>query len=68
VVRNRVRRRLNEAYRRVAGDLQGPADLVFIPAPATVDARFADLVADLRAICGRAGLKEGRPERGERSS
>lgn len=62
VVRNRLRRRLSEACREVMIQLEGHADLIVIPTPASVDARFPDLKADFYALCHRAGL-EGKESR-----
>ena len=56
VVRNRVRRRLKEAFQRIGMPRQVAVDLVFIPAAPILNACFSDLVAGLREICYRAGL------------
>lgn len=58
VVRNRLRRRLSEAYRQAVIHLKGHADLVAIPAPSSVEAPFSELREDFSVLCRRAGLEE----------
>ncbi len=57
VVRNRTRRRLREAARLLLADEPVSGfDLVLIGRDSTRRRRFVDLVADLRAAMGRAGV------------
>ena len=62
VERNRVRRRLREAYRQSPGF---PADLllVFVGRPAASDTPFADLLAEMQRASARveerAGMRAG---------
>lgn len=62
-VRNRVRRRLREACRRLPVPLRRPVDMVVIAHPAAADASFHELYAALCEALGRAGVistdKEG---------
>jgi ribonuclease P protein component len=61
VVRNRTRRRLREAARRVLREepLAG-ADLVLVGRKATARRPFADLVDDLRRALHKAGVSHAR--------
>jgi len=56
VARNRARRRLREAARATLPAGLAGWDLVLIGRPATVERRFADLRADLRAALARLGV------------
>lgn len=47
VQRNRVRRRLKEAFRMVMGRLGGNYSLVFVARPCIVDAEFRNIVNDM---------------------
>lgn len=58
VVRNRLRRRLSEAYRQAVIPLKGHADLIAIPAPSSMKAPFSELREDFSILCRRAGLEE----------
>ena len=49
VARNRVRRRLREAYRAARDAAPPGVDLVIVGRPGALRARFAALVAELRA-------------------
>ena len=56
VIRNRVRRRLREAYRSLGGPLEGGADLALIAHPAAAAADYWGLRAALGKALERAGL------------
>jgi len=58
VKRNRVRRRLREAYRQSPGF---PADLmlVFVGRPAAADTPFADLLAEMQRASARVEERAG---------
>lgn len=56
VVRNRVRRRLREAFRALGPDLPFGFRAVVVARPRGAEASYADLAAALRRACERAGL------------
>ena len=60
VQRNRVRRRLREAYRRSAAF---PPDLmlVFVGRPAAGSAAFGDLIAEMERVAARVGEQAAIP-------
>jgi ribonuclease P protein component len=61
VVRNRVRRRLKEAFRCLP--VSEGFDVVIVPRPEAAKARFTDLKADLTLLLRRARLlAEGAPK------
>ena len=63
VVRNRVKRRLREAVRRVAADcIPAGRDYVLIGRATTSRAPFADIVADLRAALNAVAAPSKRQE------
>ena len=53
-VRNRIKRRLREAFRRSAGGLP-PLDICVTARPGAQTAAFEELAAELRALAWRAG-------------
>lgn len=58
VRRNRVRRRLREAYRRLRAGLPAGVHVIFVGRPAALSAPFATLLADIEstvAAIARAG-------------
>jgi ribonuclease P protein component len=56
--RNRVRRRLREAYRRSRAAAPARADLVIVGRPAVLTLGFEDLVAELRdALAAMSGVR-----------
>jgi ribonuclease P protein component len=55
VLRNRARRRLKEAVRRIMGDHAAPGDYVVIARRATIGRAFPDLVGDLETALRRVG-------------
>lgn len=57
VVRNRVRRRLREVVRQIGREMPlTGVDLVVIGRSATIDRKFASLLADYRKALNRAGV------------
>ena len=56
VVRNRARRRLREAWRRLRPELCGDVDVVIAARATLPAASWEALNADLRGLAGRAGL------------
>jgi ribonuclease P protein component len=56
VVRNRVKRRLREATRRLLAGVPAGWDLVISARPEAAAADYAALAADVRALLDRAGL------------
>ncbi len=53
VVRNSVRRRIREAFRRNRGAITSDIDIVIHVRPAAIEARFKDLEAELLAALHR---------------
>jgi len=56
VVRNRVRRRFQEAFRELHPELRGGADIVLIPLSKAIQAPWRTLKETLRQLLRRAGL------------
>ena len=56
VVRNRIKRRLREAWRRQVPELPISADVAFVAQSASVDASFWELTAVMKAHLAQAGL------------
>jgi ribonuclease P protein component len=56
VVRNKARRRIREAARRLLPRLVAGRDLLFIARPASANADWADLRQAVEDVVGRAGL------------
>jgi len=56
VVRNAVKRRINEAYRLCRQELQGEAALVWIARPAAATADYRQLAAAVTDLLTQAGL------------
>lgn len=61
VVRNRVRRRLKEAYRRNEGSLSAGFDVVLVARVRAVGASYWDLERELRRLLARLGLEHKSP-------
>ena len=55
VVRNRVRRRLREAYRATRSELL-PCDVAFVAQPRAAEAGYASLLAEMRRLLAKTGL------------
>ena len=56
VVRNRAKRRLREAFRRIAPRLRGHGDLVLVARTAAVAARFEDIMQEMETLCAAGRL------------
>lgn len=59
VARNRLRRRLQGAYQDLQGNLEGSADLVFVPSCQVHQTSPAELRATLWTLFQQAGLGPG---------
>ena len=59
VARNRARRLLREAWRQVALELPGPADVVLVALPPILEASADDVTAEIREALARdrAGVR-----------
>ena len=51
VVRNRAKRRLREAFRRLEGRLRDQGEIVLVARPQVLTARFDEIVAEIEALC-----------------
>ena len=58
VVRNRVRRRLREIVRTLAGETRPGWDILLVGRPASATASFAELRDGVREVLSRGGLLE----------
>lgn len=56
VVRNRAKRRLREAFRRLQGRLDDRGDVALIARPPAVTAPFPEIVSEVEALCVAGGL------------
>lgn len=56
VVRNRARRQMREAWRSMAGSVDGTFDLVFAARPDILGAKTQDLAEEMRASLVSAGV------------
>lgn len=59
VVRNRAKRRLREAFRRVEPRLCGRGDIVLVARSGIAQAGFAEIVQEMNALCAAGRLKCG---------
>ena len=64
VERNRVRRRMREAYRQVRAEMPPDIEMVLVTRPAAAGRAFTELVGDLRGLAGALG----RPGKASRRS
>ena len=55
-VRNRVRRRMKEAYRTILPELSGNHSLVFVARASITSAEFSDICTQMRKLLERAGI------------
>ncbi len=58
VTRNRVKRRLREAFRAILKKLKVPAEIVCLPKGAIREAHYNDIVSELAALASKAGLMQ----------
>jgi ribonuclease P protein component len=56
VVRNRAKRRLREAFRRIEPRLRGHGDLVLVARTAAAAVRFEDIMQEMEALCAAGRL------------
>lgn len=56
VIRNRAKRRLREAYRRIEARLCATGDLVLVARSAAVNAGFAEIMREMEALCAAGRL------------
>ena len=60
VARNRAKRRLREALRRLEGRLRDRGDIVLVARQQALTAPFVEIVSEIEALCGAGGvLAEG---------
>lgn len=51
VIRNRAKRRVREAFRRIEPRLHGQGDVVLVARAGAAAARFEDIMLELEALC-----------------
>ncbi len=56
VARNRAKRRVREAWRRLAGRLRARGDFVVVARPQILAADFTNIVAEMEALCAAGRL------------
>lgn len=56
VVRNRAKRRVREAFRRLEGRLLDRGDVVLVARPQALTAGFSEIVAEIEALCAAGRL------------
>lgn len=56
VVRNRAKRRLREAYRRIEARLRATGDIVLVARSGAVDAGFTEIMREMEALCAAGRL------------
>lgn len=59
VARNRAKRRLREAFRRLEGRLCDRGDVVLVARPQALTAGFSEIVAEMEALCTAGRLLVG---------
>ena len=63
VARNRAKRRLREAFRRLEGRLRDRGDIVLVARPLALTVPFEEIVLELEVLCRTGGvLAEGLSE------
>lgn len=55
-MRNRAKRRLREAFRRIEPRLRGHGDLVLVARTAAAAVRFEDIMLEMEALCAAGRL------------
>ncbi len=58
-VRNKLKRRVKEAYRKVKGEAKAEGQLVFVVRRRLLDATFRDLEHAMEQLLRRMGLLDG---------
>ncbi len=66
VVRNRVRRRIREAYRLHEGELRTGCDIVIVARVKAAHSRYAALEKSLLSLADKLGLRRSEAPRGEK--
>ena len=56
VIRNRVKRRLREAYRRIEGRLCATGDIVLVARAGVAAAAFTQIMREMEALCAAGRL------------
>ena len=56
VVRNRAKRRVREAYRRIEGRLQSTGDIVLVARSGVAAAGFTEIMREIEALCAAGRL------------
>jgi len=56
VVRNRAKRRLREAYRRIEARLCATGDIVVVARPGAAEAGFIEIMREMEALCAAGRL------------
>ena len=62
VVRNKVRRRLKEAFRILLPELSGHYGIIFVARPCITDIEFSDLIRQMKSALKKAGPLNGEPK------
>lgn len=58
VTRNKIRRRMKEAFRVISPELEGSAHIVFIARAAISEAHYSDILRDMDYLLKRVGLAQ----------
>jgi len=58
VVRNKVKRRIKECFRKVEGKIPKPHDIVIVARPRCAESEFSDILKDLEKLVIESGLCE----------
>ncbi|HKX18307.1 MAG TPA: ribonuclease P protein component [bacterium] len=56
VARNRAKRRLREAYRRIETRLRATGDIVLVARSGAIDAGFGEIMREMEALCAAGRL------------
>ena len=62
VVRNRVKRRMREAFREVLPSIAGGHKLIFVARPQAAQAEYRELLRDMKKLLKRARLLQSAPK------
>jgi ribonuclease P protein component len=66
VARNRAKRRLREAFRRLVSRLRDQGDIVLVARPPALTVRFDELVSEMEALCAAGRLLAEDPDEAHR--